>query len=204
MKHPGTPLLGVSRETSDRLAAFAELVLQWNKTVNLVSRRDEEFLWSRHIEDSLGLIPALPTASGDAIDLGSGAGFPGMVLAIATGRLFHLVESDQRKASFLREAARVTGAPVRVHTVRAEAVDLPLASLVTARALARLDTLLTYAIRLLAPGGVCLFPKGRSVEDELTEASARWQMRVERLPSSTDPQASILRIGEISRVRPGS
>ncbi len=135
-----------------------------------------------------------------AIDLGSGAGFPGLVLAIATGVPFDLVEADQRKAAFLREAARQTGAPVRVHAVRIEAAAIAPAPLVTARALAPLPKLLALAAPLLAPGGTCLFLKGANVQAELTEAAAQWHMRVETIPSRTEPGACILRITDLSRV----
>ena len=137
-----------------------------------------------------------------AIDLGSGAGFPGLILALATGTPFDLIEADQRKAAFLREAARVTGAPVRVHATRIESAGLAPAPLVTARAVAPLSKLLALAAPLLAPGGQCLFLKGASVQSELTHAAAQWHMHVERIPSRTAPDACILRISNPSRVIP--
>ncbi len=191
----------VSRETRDRLAAFVALLLRWQGTVNLISARDAspERLWSRHVEDSLQLAPLIPPGAKTAIDLGSGAGFPGLVLAIATGLRFALVEADQRKAAFLREAARVTGTAASVHAGRIEALALPPADLVTARALASLPALLAWAAPLLAAGGVCLFPKGRGVEEELTAAAAGWHMQLRRVPSRTDPTATILCISELVR-----
>ncbi|HEX7200391.1 MAG TPA: RsmG family class I SAM-dependent methyltransferase [Dongiaceae bacterium] len=134
------------------------------------------------------------------MDLGSGGGLPGLVLAIATGRPFHLVEADQRKAAFLREAARATAAPATIHACRIEALDLPPAPVITARALAALTVLLGMAHRFLAPGGICVFPKGRSVTDELTQAAAEWHMVITQTASSTDPAATLLRISEIRRV----
>lgn len=119
------------------------------------------------------------------------------MLAIATGIPFDLVEADHRKAAFLREAARLTGAAATVHATRIEAATIAPARLVTARALAPLATLLGWASKLLAPGGICLFPKGRGAEDELTAAAAQWQMQVHRTTSRTDPSATILRISEI-------
>ncbi|MBV8397238.1 MAG: class I SAM-dependent methyltransferase, partial [Acetobacteraceae bacterium] len=113
------------RETRDRLEAFAALLARWNHRINLVSPRDLPHLWERHIADSLQLIDLLDPPRTCGIDIGSGAGFPGLILAIATGIPFHLIEADQRKASFLREAARVTAAPARVYAVRAEAAQLP-------------------------------------------------------------------------------
>ena len=199
VKHPGATWPNVSRETADRLGRLADLALAWNKTINLVSRGDAAHIRERHIADSLQLLPFLPESFARAIDLGSGGGFPGLVLAIATGRPFDLIEADQRKAAFLREAARLTAAPVQVHAVRIEAASLPPAPLITARALAPLSTLLAWAVPLLAPGGVCVFPKGRSVDEELTQARTQWHMRVEQWPSALDPSARILRLSEIMR-----
>jgi 16S rRNA (guanine527-N7)-methyltransferase len=200
VKHWATSDLIVSRETKDRLVAYIDLLLRWNRTINLIARGDESVIWERHIADALALLPLLPPDFPRAIDLGSGAGLPGLILAIATGKPFDLVEADQRKAAFLREAARATHAPMTVHAARIETVSLPPAPLITARALAPLPTLLRWAERFLAPGGVCIFPKGRSAADELTAAAAQWHMHVERFASPTDPQATILRISEISRV----
>lgn len=193
---------GVSRETRERLTLFAGLLLRWNRTINLISRRDEPVLWERHIADSLALIPVLPPEARTAADLGSGAGFPGLVIAIATDRHVHLVESDHRKSAFLREAARATAAPVTVHATRIEVAPLPPMPLITARALAPLATLLDWAGPHLAPNGICVFPKGRTAEEELTAAAERWHMRVERFPSPSDPAATILRLSEIARAGP--
>ncbi len=135
-----------------------------------------------------------------AIDLGSGAGFPGLILALATGVPFDLIEADQRKATFLTEAARVTGAPVHVHATRIESAGLAPAPLVTARAVAPLSKLLALATPLLAPGGQCLFLKGANVQSELTHAASQWHMHVERVLSRTAPDACILRISNPSRV----
>ena len=197
MKHPPDPPDGVSRETHERLTAYVELLLRWQRTINLISPRDVEQIWTRHIADSLQLAALIPPQIGRGIDLGSGAGLPGLVLAIATGLHFDLVEADQRKAAFLREAARVTGAATTIHASRIEAVSIAPAPLVTARALAPLATLLGWAVKFLAPGGICLFPKGRSAEDELTAAASQWQMQIHRTPSRTDPSATIFRISEI-------
>jgi 16S rRNA (guanine527-N7)-methyltransferase len=191
----------VPRETRERLAAYVALLLHWQRTINLISPRDTEQIWTRHIADSLQLLPLIPPGMDRAIDLGSGAGLPGLVLAIATGLRFDLVEADHRKAAFLREAARVTGASATIHAIRIEAASLAPAHLVTARALAPLGTLLGWASPLLAPGGICLFPKGRGAEDELTAAAAQWHMLVHRTPSRTDKSATILRISEIGPAR---
>jgi 16S rRNA G527 N7-methylase RsmG len=135
------------------------------------------------------------------VDLGSGAGFPGMVLALLSGRDTHLVESDRRKCAFLQEAARLLGLTgVTIHPSRIDAARLPLAAIVSARALAPLPALLGHAHRILAPGGIALFPKGRTATEELTAAAADWTMRIERFPSRTDPDSTILRLSEIRPV----
>lgn len=190
----------VSREASLKLDRFAALLLRWNRTVNLVARADEAFLWDRHFANSLQLIPLMAPRPERAIDLGSGAGFPGLVLAVATGVPFDLIEADKRKAAFLREAARVTGASVQIHPVRIEDARLPAAPLITARAVAPLRKLLALAAPLLAPGGTCLFLKGVDAEQELTHATTEWHMQVASIRSRTAPSASILRITELSRV----
>jgi 16S rRNA (guanine(527)-N(7))-methyltransferase RsmG len=154
------------------------------------------------VVDSLQLMPLLPGGDGPIVDLGSGAGLPGLVLAAATGRETHLIEADRRKSAFLIEAARSLNLPkVTLHPTRIEAARPPMAAVVTARALAPLPVLLAYARRLLAPGGVALFPKGKTAADELTAAAPDWHMRVERFPSRTDPAATILRLSEIRPAR---
>ncbi len=155
-------------------------------------------LWSRHVLDSLQLTRLIKVNDGEAADVGSGAGFPGLVLALALDRHFYLVESDLRKAAFLTEAARLTHANVTVVPRRAQAAALS-CRLITARAFASLDATLNAVFGLLAPGAVCLLPKGRGVDAELVEAAKAWRMRVERFPSLTDSAATILHVSEISR-----
>ncbi len=193
---------GVSRETLDRLSAYAALLAKWNPAINLVSKTTLGDVWGRHLADSAQLFPLLPEGARTLVDLGSGAGFPGLVLAILGVPEVHLVESDVRKAAFLREVARVTGAPATVHAVRIEAAPAIPADVVTARALADLADLLPWAHRFLNPGGVCLFPKGRTVGDELTRIGDSWTMRVERFPSRTDAESTILRLSDIAPSSP--
>ncbi len=182
-----------------RLRQLVALVTLWSPKINLVSKNDVLVLWERHVLDSLALAPLIPAGVEAAIDLGSGAGFPGLVLAIATGIPFTLIESDARKAAFLMEAGRQTGAPVKVLNCRIEAAKTPPAMLVTARALAPLDKLLGLAAPHLAPGGVCLFPKGRNVEEELAQARTLWQMEAERFPNAAGGADScILKISGVS------
>jgi 16S rRNA (guanine527-N7)-methyltransferase len=190
----------VPRETRERLAELRDLLLRWNTRINLVADRDPAAIDRRHIEDSLQLLPLLPP-HGPIADLGSGAGFPGLVLAIASDdREIHLIESDRRKAAFLLEATRALGLPqVHVHPARIEAVTLAPLAAVTARALAPLADLLAYAARLLAPGGAAIFPKGRNAEAELTDAVHTWTMTIERYQSRTSPDSRILRLSDIRR-----
>lgn len=190
----------MTAELAARLATFKALLLTWNARINLVSPGDAAHLDQRHIADSLQLLPLL-LPDGICADLGSGAGFPGLVLAAADpGRVWHLVESDRRKAAFLAEAARSMDLrQVCIHASRIEATALPPLAVLTARALAPLDALLGHAARFLAPGGIAIFPKGRSAEAELTEALRGWTLRAERHPSATDATATILRLSEIAR-----
>ena len=168
------------------------MLLKWQKAINLIGPRTIDQRWARHFLDSAQLLPL--GRPGVWVDLGSGAGFPGLVLAIMGMSETHLVESDLRKALFLREVARETGANVVVHQARAEAIELPPAATITARALAPLVSLLPLAHRFVGSDTVCLFPKGQDVADELTEATRYWSMAIERLPSRTDPAGLILRI----------
>jgi 16S rRNA (guanine527-N7)-methyltransferase len=194
---------GVSHETRARLEAYAELLRKWNRAVNLVGRATLPAVWHRHMLDSAQLLPLLPAAPPErprrVVDLGSGAGFPGLVLAILGAGDVHLVESDGRKAAFLREAARVSETPVTVHACRIEALPALAADVVTARALAPLDQLLAYAAPVLQPDGVALLPKGREAARELTVARKAWNMTVDRYPSCSDRQATVLRIEGLGR-----
>ena len=192
--HPGTTL---PPDVVERLRAYAALLGQWTKTINLVAPGED--IWSRHVLDSLRLLPLIPAGTGRAIDLGSGAGLPGLVLALASGIPFDLVESDRRKAAFLAEAQRVTGAPVQVHCARIEAAPVPPAQLVTARALAPLDRLLGLAAPLLAPGGTGLFPKGARAAADLAEARRNWRMQAELVDDAAHPGSTIVVVTGLAR-----
>ena len=188
----------VSRETLDRLQIYCALVKKWNKAVNLVSKGDHKVIWSRHVLDSLRLLSHIPKGAGHGIDLGSGGGFPGLVLALATGISFDLIESDHRKAAFLVEAQRMTNAPVRIHCARIESISLPPAPLVTARALAPLPTLLAYAHRSLLPGGAALFLKGARASQEIADAAQQWHMQVDRFDDAKHPGSTILVVSNLT------
>lgn len=189
----------VSRETLDRLTAYADLLRKWQPKINLVGPTTLPDLWQRHFLDSAQLFTLLPEGTRTLADIGTGAGFPGLVLAILGVPEVHLIESDSRKCAFLREAARVTGTAVTVHNKRIEAVTRLACDVVTARALAPLETLLGWAVPLLRPNGHCIFLKGQNVEGELTDTTKYWKMRTERFDSRSDPGGVVLRIGEIAR-----
>lgn len=187
----------------ERTERLLDLLLRWNQRINLVARAERETLRERHVVDSAQLLDLIPPGDGPAADLGSGAGFPGLVLACLTDRPWHLIEADRRKAAFLTAAAGELGlAHVRIHVVRIDQVSLPPIALLTARALAPLPDLVAYADRLLAPDGFALFPKGRNAEAELTAAATGWQMTTERFSSRTDPASTIFRISGIRRAGP--
>lgn len=192
-------LTPVSRETAERLDVFVSLLQRWNPTKNLVAPSTLSDVWMRHIADSLQLLPLLGGAR-TLVDLGSGAGFPGLPLAVATSPLsgvhVHSIESKLGKAAFQREAARLTAAPVTVHAARIETVaagwNSGAVDVVMARALAPLAELLDLAKPLLKTGARCLFLKGQDVERELTEATKSWSMKVSLIPSVTDPNGRVV------------
>lgn len=200
------PLLGdVSRETAERLAEYAAVLRAWNPRINLVSRQTLADLETRHFADSAQLLAHAPPKATTWADLGSGGGFPGLVVAILAlerKKELHvtLVESDQRKAVFLRTVAQRTGVPVTILTERAEALPPLGTDVLSARALAPLTVLLGLASRHLGSGGTALFLKGATWRAEVEEALERWRFDCENLSSVTSPDGVILRIGEIARV----
>jgi 16S rRNA (guanine527-N7)-methyltransferase len=184
-------LIPVSRETESRLSRFVDLLTTWQKTTNLVAPSTLPEIWTRHVADSLQLAALAPGAK-LWIDLGSGGGFPGIpvacLLADVPGARMHLVESNGKKAAFLREAARQLALPVTVHAERIEDFAPGFegyADVVSARALAPLEILLPTAYPLLKAGTKLIFPKGQDVEAELTEASRYWTIGCEKVPSKT-------------------
>jgi 16S rRNA (guanine527-N7)-methyltransferase len=191
-------LTPVSRETEERLETLVELLLEWQNTTNLISSSTIPNVWTRHVADSLQLLDLAPQAR-HWVDLGSGAGFPGLVIACALadkdGATVHLIESNGKKAAFLREAVRRTNAPAMVHAVRIDAfLDAfdGRADVVTARALAPLKELVNQSFALLKIGTVGLFPKGQHAVAELTEATKYWKMQATLVPSRTDPKGRIV------------
>jgi 16S rRNA (guanine527-N7)-methyltransferase len=187
----------VSRETLARLEAYLGLLAAWSARINLVGRDTLQDPWRRHILDSAQLLPYLPKGTRSLVDIGSGAGFPGLVLAILGVPGVELVEADARKCAFLREAARITGAEVVIDNRRSESVTPHMADVVTARAVAPLPRLLEFAKPFLGPRTLCLFLKGGRADEELTAAREAWTMRAERFPSRSDPRGVILRLEQV-------
>lgn len=190
----------VSRETMARLEDYVRLLAAWNKRINLVGRNTIGDVWQRHILDSTQLMAHLPPGTRRLVDLGSGAGLPGLVLAILGVPEVHLIESDRRKAVFLAEAIRLTRAPARLHVSRAEDLSRLSADALTARACANLRDLLALAQPFIGSTTICLFHKGKNVGAELTEAATDWNMLAETLPSVADPSGCILKLEGVSRV----
>jgi 16S rRNA (guanine527-N7)-methyltransferase len=200
-------LTPVSRETEKRLDMFVALLLLWQRKFNLVSSSTLHVLWTRHVADSLQLLEHAPDARVWA-DLGSGGGFPGIPIACALadkpGAMVHLIESNGKKAAFLREAVRVTGVPAKVHMMRAEKFGESCAETihaVTARALSPLKTLCDQAFPLIARGAVGIFPKGQDVDAELTEAAKYWTLEASKVPSKTSPDGCIVVIRGLKALR---
>ncbi|MBN2907314.1 MAG: 16S rRNA (guanine(527)-N(7))-methyltransferase RsmG [Rhodobacteraceae bacterium] len=196
----------VSRETSGLLDRYAALLRKWNPAINLVARSTLEDLETRHFADSAQLFALAPAGARLWVDLGAGGGFPGLVIAILAMEKtpemrVTLIESDQRKATFLRTVARELNLPnVTVLDDRIEDAPTQQADVLSARALAPLPQLLAYGARHLAPQGIALFPKGARYAVELDDALATWRFDVQTIPSTTDPQAVILKLGGIARV----
>ena len=192
----------VSRETIEKLEIYARLLRKWNKTINLVSPGTVDTLWVRHFADSAQLLALAPQNIRKWADLGSGAGFPGAVIAVLAERLHPdltvtLIESDQRKATFLRAVARETQTSFMVLAERSESVARLKADVISARALAPLHVLLGYVSHHIAPNGTALLSKGESAASEVELARKTWSFTCESIPSMTDPDAAILKIGEI-------
>ena len=197
--------LNVSRETSERLHTLSDLLRKWNPRINLVSKTTLENLWSRHILDSAQIFDLVPHPVGHWVDIGSGGGFPGLVIAILAAEKDEeqkttLIESDQRKCAFLRTVLRETGISATVLTKRIEQADPQNADVLSARALADLSHLCAFAERHLKEAGTALFPKGVKWQKELRDAEESWSFTHEVITSKSEPEAVILKLGDIRRV----
>lgn len=193
----------VSRETTARLEVFQELLKAWNNRINLVSPKDIDNLEDRHITDSIQIYKLIDAPFSTWIDLGSGAGFPGLICAIldlehGNSTHFHLIEADTRKAAFLREAVRLTGVNATVVAKRIEMASRFPADIITARALAPLARLCEYAVPFSHAETIMIFPKGAQSESELTAAQQGWHITCRHVPSRTDPRGTILMLTKVS------
>ena len=195
--------IDVSRETREKFNRYAELLLKWQKVVNLVSNSTLEDMTSRHFLDSAQLIKHIPDKRVKLADMGSGAGFPGLVLAMMGIKEVHLIESDVRKATFLREISREIQTRVFVYDGRVENTIIPNLNFITARALAPLKDLLTLAEKLSTPTQdyTCLFMKGEKTEEEIIKAQKQWDFKIETIQSITSPEGKILKINNIKRLK---
>lgn len=197
--------LDVSRETIESLKHYEALLLKWNPKINLVSKATLNQIWERHILDSAQIFKQSDQKTVNWLDIGSGGGFPGIVLAIlskqfAPDRMITLVESDQRKCAFLRTVARETDCKVQILSERVEKLTSMNADVLTARALADLSKLLKFANLHLSPSGTCLFLKGVNWEKEVQAAQDPWRFEYEAIKSETSEEAVILRINGIEHV----
>ena len=197
--------LNVSRESFAQIETYVELLLTWQSKINLIGPSTIEDLWRRHVLDSLQLLPLMKSKTEAVADLGSGAGVPGLILALGGNLRAELYESNSKKVAFLREAIRQTKANALVHQIRLETLEdhLParIPQYVTARALAPLEKLLFWAEPLLKRGTVGLFHKGQDVDSEVNEATKVWKMgAIIRHASMTDSDGTILEVKEITRV----
>ena len=196
--------LGVAGEDLERLRAYVALLEKWQAKINLVGAGSLKDVWRRHILDSAQLGPLLPPGAKSIADIGCGAGFPGLVLAILAGQFginaeIHLIESNGRKCAFLREANRITGAGAKIHHSRAEKLSNFSTDVIIARAVASLDELLEYADSMLKKDGQCLFLKGEKWREELTKAQKNWIINESTIQSLSDSSGMILKLEAIAR-----
>lgn len=191
--------LSVSYETFERLFIYHDLLLKWQAKINLISNDTISDCWNRHFLDSAQLIKHLPDTSEHIIDIGSGAGFPGMVIAIMTNKKCHLIESDGKKISFLKEVARLTKTNVSIYHDRVENISMEKGDVVMARAVADLNQLLKISEKFVSHGTTLLFPKGKNYSTELDEAKIEWSFESEIIPSITDSSGAIVKLSQIKR-----
>lgn len=189
----------VSRETLEGLRRYADLLVKWNRRINLVGRGTLADLWQRHMLDSAQLFPLIREPAAPVVDLGSGAGIPGLVLAAMGAADVHLIEADKRKCAFLGEAARTLNVSVTIHAARIEDVPSFVAGTVVSRAVAPLPRLLYLGEKFCGKHSILLFLTGRRVDRELTRARKEWNMQLDEIPSRTNPHGKILRLEAISR-----
>lgn len=188
----------VSPEALKRLRLYHDLLVEWQEGINLVATADGA--WERHFLDSIQLLRHLPNPDVTLVDIGTGAGFPGMVLAILGMQKVHAVESDRRKMLFLKEVARITHTPITLHHTRIERLPRIGADVVTSRALAPLRQLLHYAKPQMKEDAFCVFPKGKNWAIEVADAKHAWRFDLETAPSLTHEDGVILRISHLHAI----
>lgn len=190
----------VPRETLDRLRGYVDLLIKWQKQINLISNTTIDDIWARHFYDSLQLAPLIKNKDAFIYDFGSGAGFPGLILACAGFTNIHLVESDERKCHFLAAVKRTLGLSVTIHHCRIE--DLPEASadFIVSRACADLSLLLAWSYSVLKVDGACYFLKGKKIQDEIKEARKNWQFNDRLYPSKISSDGSILYLDTLIKI----
>lgn len=194
--------MNVSRETIHCLEIYKRELEYWQKSINLISSSTLTHIWKRHFEDSLQLLPYLPQKKRNLIDLGSGAGFPGLVLAISQPETLEvtLIESDRKKCFFLENVSRETKTKVKILNSRIENLHGSCGDIITSRALAPLPQLLNYAHSYMKEDSMCLFLKGKGVDVEIEKAQKKWEFALEIFPSLTDSKASILKITQLRKI----
>jgi len=196
----------VSRETFDKLTKYVNILLKWQTKVNLISPNTVGDVWKRHILDSVQVITMIKLqdkSKKSIYDIGSGAGFPGLVEAVFlgdSGYNINLVESDNKKSIFLKEVVRECGLRATVHNLRIESVSKNCADIVTARALSSLLKLIDYSLPLLKTDGEAVFHKGKKVEEEIVEAKEKYRFEYELIDSRTEDEAKIIRLWNIEKI----
>lgn len=189
----------VSHETFEQLSIYRDILLKWQSKINLIGPDTVQDIWTRHFLDSLQLATIIPNRNQTICDIGTGAGFPGLVLAIVGYHNVHLIDSDLRKTIFLKEVKRLTSTNVHIHQERIEHVALNKVDVVVSRACASLDQLFSIAEHVISRETICLFHKGKNYTKELDIALKMWSFDVTVIPSMADPQSVILKISHLSR-----
>lgn len=209
MKAEKIARVDVSRETYERLEIYAELLARWNRKINLVSPESIADLWRRHVVDSVQLARLAPEAARSWVDLGSGAGLPGLLVAAVRQEAFPLekmvlIDSDQRKAAFMAEASRAMQVPVTIEIRRlGEPTEPEPFDVISARALAPLPKLLDYAEPFVSDRSICLFPKGKNRSSEIETASLAWSITIDEIQSRSSDESAVLRLQDVSRIGGG-
>jgi len=189
----------VSRETFESLEEYVSLLCKWNQSMNLIGKATEREIWQRHIIDSLQLIPLFPKEYKTITDIGSGGGLPGIVLAISTKKVTHLIESNQKKAIFLNQASSLCQKNIHIHNNRVESLSPWESDILTARAFAPLEKIFEWSGDFIKKSKICLFLKGQNVVEEITEASRCWDFEYEIIQSQTSNNGKILRVHNLKK-----